>query len=64
MAMSAYASGMYGFYSPYDRNLQQYAPFAPLSAPAASSSMAAAFGGATSSGLGAGNQGPQLLALG
>lgn len=31
MAMSAYASGMYGFYSPYDRNLQPFAAtYAPL----------------------------------
>lgn len=34
MAMSAYASGMYGFYSPYDRNaMQQYAPYGPLGPP-------------------------------
>lgn len=33
MAMSAYASGMYGFYSPYDRAMQPYAPYASLGPP-------------------------------
>jgi len=35
MAMSAYASGMYGFYSPYDRNLQPYTPYASIGPAAA-----------------------------
>lgn len=35
MAMSAYASGMYGCYSGYDRNLQPYTPFGPLAPPPA-----------------------------
>lgn len=67
MAMSAYASGMYGFYSPYDRGLQQFAPFTQLAGPPASSSVAASFGAATSAigGAGGSQGGPaQLLALG
>lgn len=44
MAMSAYASGMYGFYSPYDRNMQQYAPYAPLGPPPAQQSAVLAIG--------------------
>ena len=49
MAMSAYASGMYGFYSSaYDRNMGAYAPYAPLGPPPAS----------------AGQQQSALLALG
>lgn len=34
MAMSAYASGMYGFYSsPYDRSMQPFGPYAPFAPP-------------------------------
>ena len=42
MAMSAYASGMYGFYSPYDRNMQQYTPYAPLASSGAPAHQSAA----------------------
>lgn len=66
MAMSAYASGMYGFYSPYERGLQHYAPFAQLASQQASSSAGAAIVSFGGGGGAAGSAGPQaqLLALG
>lgn len=58
MAMSAYASGMYGYYSPYDRNVHQPYGAGPLGGPLGGSA------GQCGGGGGAGQQTAGMLALG